>query len=265
MPRVQHAHLETHAAIGWVDEAGVLTLRSSTQVPFLTRRELARVFALDPAKVRVLCERVGGGFGAKQEMLVEDVVALAALRLKRPVKLEFTREEQFTAATTRHPMRVTVKIGARRDGTLTAIAMRVTSNTGAYGNHAAAVLEHACEELVAVYRCPNKAIDGVAVYTNTVPAGAFRGYGLPQTSFAVESGHRRTGAPDRHGRNRIPPPQYRAAGRRHAVAARDAGGRCQLRQLRARSMSRPGRGVARARRRRSRRPGRTGRSAKAWR
>ncbi|HVZ53189.1 MAG TPA: molybdopterin-dependent oxidoreductase, partial [Pseudolabrys sp.] len=187
VPRVQHAHLETLAAIGWVDEAGVLTVRASTQVPYLTRRELARVFALDPARVRVLCERVGGGFGAKQEMLVEDVVALAALKLKRPVKLEFTREEQFTAATTRHPMRVTVRLGARRDGTLTAIAMHVTSNTGAYGNHAMAVLEHACEESVAVYRCPNKAIEGVAVYTNTVPAGAFRGYGLPQSSFAVES------------------------------------------------------------------------------
>ncbi len=120
-PRTQHAHLETHAAIGWIDDSGVLNLRSSTQVPFLTRKELARIFALDPAKVRVYCERVGGGFGGKQEMLVEDVVALAALRLKQPVKLEFTRQEQFTAATTRHPMRVHVKMGAKRDGTMTAI------------------------------------------------------------------------------------------------------------------------------------------------
>ncbi len=186
-PRTQHAHLETHAAIGWVDDAGVLNLRSSTQVPFLTRKELARVFALDPAKVRVFCERVGGGFGAKQEMLVEDVVALAAMRLKQPVKLEFTRQEQFIASTTRHPMRVTVKLGAKRDGTLTAIQMRAVSNTGAYGNHSLAVLEHACSESIAVYRCPNKKVDGFAVYTNTVPAGGFRGYGLPQTGFAVES------------------------------------------------------------------------------
>ncbi len=187
VPRVQHAHLETHCAIGWIDEAGRLTLRSSTQVPFLTRDELARIFALDRAKVRVFCERVGGGFGAKQEMLVEDVVALAALRLRRPVKLEFTRAEQFTGATTRHPMRVRIKVGAKRDGTLTAIQMNVLSNTGAYGNHAAPVLEHACAESVSVYRCVNKRIDGVAVYTNTMPAGAFRGYGLPQTGFAVES------------------------------------------------------------------------------
>lgn len=185
VPRVQHAHLETLAAIAWCDDKG-LTVRSSTQVPFLTRDELARVFGLPREQVRALCERVGGGFGAKQEMLVEDVVALAALRLKQPVMLEFTREEQFTAATTRHPMRVRIKVGAKKDGTLTALEMNVLSNAGAYGNHSGAVLEHACGEAVAVYRCPNKKIDAKAVYTNTLPAGAFRGYGLPQTNFAVE-------------------------------------------------------------------------------
>jgi putative selenate reductase molybdopterin-binding subunit len=186
-PRVQHVHLETHAAIAWLDGDGQLNVRSSTQVPFLTRIELARIFNLDPEKVRVFCERVGGGFGAKQEMLVEDVVVLAALKTGRPVKLEFTREEQFTAATTRHPMRVAVKIGAKRDGMLTAMQMCIVSNTGAYGNHGAPVLEHACGESISVYRCANKKIDGFAVYTNTVPAGAFRGYGLPQSAFAVES------------------------------------------------------------------------------
>jgi hypothetical protein len=186
VPRVQHAHLETLCAVAWLDDAGRLNVRSSTQVPFLTRLELARVFGLDPDKVRVLCERVGGGFGAKQEMMVEDIAALAALKTGKPVKIEFTREEQFIAATTRHPMKVNVKIGAKHDGTLTAMQMHVVSNTGAYGNHGAPVLEHACSESISVYRCPHKKIDGYAVYTNTVPAGAFRGYGLPQTSFAVE-------------------------------------------------------------------------------
>jgi CO/xanthine dehydrogenase Mo-binding subunit/aerobic-type carbon monoxide dehydrogenase small subunit (CoxS/CutS family) len=185
--RVQHAHLETHGALGWVDESGRLNVRTSTQTPFLTRRELAALFDLDPDKVRVLCERVGGGFGGKQEMLVEDIVALAALRTGKPCKLEFTREEQFIGATTRHPMKVRVKAGARRDGTLTALQMNVISNTGAYGNHGAPVLYHACGEAISVYRCPNKKIDGVVAYTNTVPAGAFRGYGLPQSGFAVES------------------------------------------------------------------------------
>ena len=185
--RVQHAHLETHCAIGWLDEAERLNIRSSTQTPFLARRALAALFDLDPAKVRVFCERMGGGFGAKQEMLVEDVVALAVLKTGQPVKLEFTREEQFTGATTRHPMRVQIKAGARRDGRLTAMQMRVISNTGAYGNHGPAVLFHSCGECFGVYKCDNKKIDGFAIYTNTVPAGAFRGYGLPQTNFAVES------------------------------------------------------------------------------
>lgn len=187
VPRVQHAHLETLCAIGWIDDRDRLNIRSSTQVPFLTRRELIQIFGLDPEKVRVFCERVGGGFGAKQETLAEDVVALAVLKMKRPIRLEFTREEQFTGATTRHPMRVKVKIGATRDGKLAAMQMHVMSNTGAYGNHGGPVLHHACSEALSVYKCANKKVDGYAAYSNTVPAGAFRGYGLPQTLFAVES------------------------------------------------------------------------------
>jgi hypothetical protein len=185
--RVQHAHLETHCAIGWLDKEERLNIRTSSQTPFLTRRALAALFDLDPAKVRVFCERMGGGFGAKQEMLVEDIVALAVLKTGQPVKLEFTREEQFIGSTTRHPMRVRMKAGAKRDGRLTAMEMHVISNTGAYGNHGPGVLFHACGESFGVYRCDNKKIDAFAVYTNTVPAGAFRGYGLPQTNFAVES------------------------------------------------------------------------------
>jgi putative selenate reductase molybdopterin-binding subunit len=185
--RVQHAALETHGAVGWLDEDGRLVIRSSTQTPFLTRRSLAALFDLPADRVRVVAGRVGGGFGGKQEMLAEDLVALAVLRLGRPVRWEFTRAEQFTAATTRHPFTMTLKAGARRDGTLTAMALRVVSNTGAYGNHGPAVMYHGCHESLAVYRCPNKRTDAVAVYTNTVPAGAFRGYGLGQVTFAVES------------------------------------------------------------------------------
>jgi putative selenate reductase molybdopterin-binding subunit len=185
--RVQHAALETHGGLAWVDASGVLNVRSSTQTPFLTRRALTEIFDLPPDKVRVFCERVGGGFGGKQEMFVEDILALAALKTGRPVKLEFTREEQFIATSTRHPMRVTVKAGADRQGRLTALQLDVLSNTGAYGNHAGPVLFHACGESIGVYNCPNKKVDAVVAYTNTVPAGAFRGYGLPQTLFAVEA------------------------------------------------------------------------------
>ena len=185
--RVQHAALETHGGLAWVDATGILNVRSSTQTPFLTRRALTDIFNLAPDKVRVFCERVGGGFGGKQEMFVEDILALAALQTGRPVKLELTREEQFIATSTRHPMRVTVKAGADRSGKLTALQLDVLSNTGAYGNHAGPVLFHACGESIGVYNCPNKKVDAVVAYTNTVPAGAFRGYGLPQTLFAVEA------------------------------------------------------------------------------
>jgi putative selenate reductase molybdopterin-binding subunit len=185
--RVQHAALETHGGLAWVDANGILNVRSSTQVPFLTRRALCEIFDLAADKVRVFCERVGGGFGGKQEMFVEDILALAALKTGRPVKLEFTREEQFIASSTRHPMRVTIRAGANQDGMLTALHIDVLSNTGAYGNHAAPVLFHACGECLAVYNCENKKVDAAVAYTNTVPAGAFRGYGLPQTLIAVES------------------------------------------------------------------------------
>jgi CO/xanthine dehydrogenase Mo-binding subunit len=202
--RVQHMALETHATIGWLaatdpapgSEGGPaggggaapkLTLRTSTQVPFLTRDAVATLFGLPKDHVRVIATRVGGGFGGKQEMLTEDIVALAVLTTGKPVQLEFSREEEFTAATTRHPMNVTVKLGAAKDGTLTALQLTTVANTGAYGNHAAGVLFHSCEEAVTAYRCPNVLVNAVSAYTSTVPAGAFRGYGMSQAGFAIES------------------------------------------------------------------------------
>jgi len=186
-PRIQHAHLETHCAVGWLAPDGRLHMRTSTQTPFLTRNALCAVFGLPRSQVRVFCERVGGGFGGKQEMLVEDVVALAVFKTGRPVRLELTREEQFTATTTRHPMQVRVKAGATSDGRLTALQIYVISNTGAYGNHGPGTLHHACGESLGVYNCANKKVDAYAAYTHTLPSGAFRGYGLSQTVFAVES------------------------------------------------------------------------------
>ena len=184
--RVQHAHLETHQTITWLDEDQRLNVRTSSQSPFIAQAKLSHLFGLNPVDIRVFCERVGGGFGGKQEVLTEDICALATLKTGRPVQLEFTREEEFTGAAGRHPMRVRVKVGARRDGRLTALEMRIVSNTGAYGNHAGETLYHACGEAVSVYRCPNKKVDGYAVYTNLPPSGAIRGYGLTQPIFAVE-------------------------------------------------------------------------------
>ena len=185
LQRVQHAAMETHCAVTWMD-AGRLVVRTSTQVPFLVRLALADLFGLSPNRVRVFAERVGGGFGGKQELLVEDICALATLRLGQPVQLELTRAEQFATTTTRHPMRVTAEAAADNDGLLTALSLTVVANAGAYGNHTPAVLEHACGEVLSVYRCPVWSVDARAAYTNTVPAGAFRGYGLGQTIFAME-------------------------------------------------------------------------------
>jgi putative selenate reductase molybdopterin-binding subunit len=184
--RQQHVHLETHTAISYLTEDGRLHLRTSTQTPFLTKAKLAYLLGLPPAKVHVYTERVGGGFGAKQEVLCEELCAFATLDLRRPVKWEFTRSEQFIGATTRHPYKMRVKLGAKWDGTLTAMYLRAVANTGAYGNHGGEVLGHSLNESIALYRCPNKKADGYSVYTNTVPSGAFRGYGITQTSFGIE-------------------------------------------------------------------------------
>lgn len=185
--RVQHVHLETHGCTGWRDDSGRLVIRTSSQVPFLVRKELCHIFGLGTDDVQVFTKRVGGGFGAKQEMLTEDLVALAVLRLGMPVRYEFARSDQFTVAPCRHPFRVDVTVAADAEGHLQALAVDALVDAGAYGNHSPGVMFHGCGESVAVYRSPNKRVDAHAVYTNNVPSGAFRGYGLGQVMFAVES------------------------------------------------------------------------------
>ncbi len=185
--RVSHAQLETHGAIGWLDADGRLVIRSSTQVPFLTRDELCRLFGLERERVRVYAPRVGGGFGGKQEIFTEDLVTLAVLRTGHPVAYEFTRADQFQRASFRHPMRISVTLTADDDGLLTGMSVDLLSDAGAYGNHSRGVMFHALAESTAIYRCPVKRIDAEAVYTNNVPSGAFRGYGLGQVILAVES------------------------------------------------------------------------------
>ena len=184
--RAQHVHLETHGSIAWRGADGRLHVRTSSQAPFIAKQKLCYLFGLYDRDVHVFTERIGGGFGGKQEMISEDLCALATLKTDRPVMWEFTRAEQFIGATTRHPMTTQVKLGAKRDGTLTAMQVRVVSNTGAYGGHGGETLAAALGSPIAAYRCVNKKADGYAVYTNMVPAGGFRGYGATQTTFAIE-------------------------------------------------------------------------------
>ncbi|GAA4827240.1 molybdopterin-dependent oxidoreductase [Saccharopolyspora rosea] len=185
--RVSHAQLETHGSLGWLDEDGRLVIRTSSQVPFLTRRTLCRLLDLPEERVRVFTKRVGGGFGGKQEMFAEDLVALVVLRTGKPAVYELSRPEEFQRTSVRHPFRVRVALGAERSGRLTAIKLDVLADTGAYGNHAPGVLFHGCAESISLYNAPVKRVDAEAVYTNNIPSGAFRGYGLGQVVLGVES------------------------------------------------------------------------------
>lgn len=183
-----HTAMETHTSLAYVDLQGRLTIVSSTQTPFHARRIAAEALGLPIEQIRVIKPRIGGGYGGKQSLHGEFITALTALRTGRPAKLVYTREEVFEASYTRHPMRIDVKIGADRDANIKAIDMKVLSNTGAYGEHALTVFMVAGSKTLPLY---NKAeavsFGGTVVYTNTTPAGAFRGYGAIQGNFALES------------------------------------------------------------------------------
>ena len=187
LPAVQHVHLEPHVSISWRNEDGTLVVRSSTQVPFHCQRLLSELFDIPKEKIRVYKPQLGGGFGNKQEILSEDLCVLATLKTGKPVQWQFTREEEFTATNSRHAMNVRLKTGVKNDGTITAQEMSAISNTGAYGNHGETVVFLTGCFPLGLYRCANQSYKGTVVYTNTMPAGAFRGYGATQGTFAMES------------------------------------------------------------------------------
>jgi putative selenate reductase molybdopterin-binding subunit len=184
---VQQSSIEPHITITWLDEDGRLVVRTSTQVPFHVRRIIAPLLGLPIQKIRVIKPRIGGGFGGKQEILIEDVCGLVTVRTGRPCRLEYSRAEELHAARTRHPQIVRVKTGAKKDGTLTAVSMDILENTGAYGTHALTVQCVSGSRSLSLYRSPHIHFEANAVYTNLPVAGAFRGYGSPQGFFALDS------------------------------------------------------------------------------
>jgi putative selenate reductase molybdopterin-binding subunit len=193
VPKVQQVHIEPHVVITYWDENNRLVIRTSTQVPFHARRILSPVLGLPIKRIRVIKPRIGGGFGGKQEVLVEDVAAHLTIATGRPVSYEYTREEEFIAARSRHPMRIHMKTGVKMDGTLTANEMTLISDTGAYGCHALTVTGNTGHKAMALYvgsgdyrKSPNIRFDANIVYTNLPPSGAYRGYGVPQGFWAVE-------------------------------------------------------------------------------
>jgi putative selenate reductase molybdopterin-binding subunit len=185
--RQQHAPLEPHITICWLDPDGRLVIRTSTQVPYHCRRQVAMILQIPVSRVHVIKPRIGGGFGGKQEMLLEDICAALTLATGRPVKLEYTREEEFYMARSRHPQILRMKMGVKRDGEVVASQLTVLATTGAYGSHATTVQGNTGSKVLPLYRAPNMRFECHVVYTNTPVAGAFRGYGCPQGFFAQES------------------------------------------------------------------------------
>jgi putative selenate reductase molybdopterin-binding subunit len=185
--RQQHCPIEPHISIAWLDPDGRLVIRSSTQVPYHARRQCAMILQLPVSRIHVIKPRIGGGFGGKQEMLLEDITGALALAARRPVKIEYTREEEFYMARSRHPQILRMKMGATSEGVILASQMTVLATTGAYGSHSTTVQGNTGSKVLPMYRAEHMRFECHVVYTNAPVAGAFRGYGCPQGFFAQES------------------------------------------------------------------------------
>ncbi len=183
-----HAMLEPHACNARLDEHNRLVIYTTTQTPYHIRRILAKTIGLPIGQVRIVKPRVGGGFGGKQHFNGEMFAALVTLRTNKPSKVVYTREEVFGCSYTRHPMRITMKLGATKDGRIRAIDCKSLSDTGAYGEHALTVFMITGSKVLPLYNKVDAVrFGGEVVYTNHVSAGAFRGYGAIQGNYALEA------------------------------------------------------------------------------
>lgn len=183
--QVQQAPLEPHVVFTRM-EGGRLIVHAATQVPWHVRRIISRILGIPEIKVRVIKERVGGGFGAKQDVVLEEVAAFATWVTGRSVLYRYNREEEFIASRTRHPMKVRIKLGAKKDGKLTAIKMDLKANTGPYGAHCLTVPMNACSKSLPLLLVDNVKFNVTTFYSNIPPCGAYQGYGAPQGSFALQ-------------------------------------------------------------------------------
>ncbi|HOC80296.1 MAG TPA: xanthine dehydrogenase family protein molybdopterin-binding subunit [Bacilli bacterium] len=183
-----HAMLEPHSTNARLDYHNRLVIYSSTQTPYHVRRILSQTLDLPISKIRLIKPRVGGGFGGKQALHGEFFVSLVTLRTKKPSKMVYSRQEVFESSYTRHPMRITMRLGAMKDGTIRAIDCYSLSDTGAYGEHALTVFMITGSKVLPLYNKVDAVrFGGRVVYTNHVSAGAYRGYGAIQGNFALES------------------------------------------------------------------------------
>lgn len=185
-PRVQHYSLEPHAAVAAWDETGGLTVWASTQNPYSVRVELAKMFAVPLARIRIVVPHLGGGFGGKTYAKLEPVTAVLARLTGRPVRLALSAEEAFRTVR-RCDARVRVRLGFRRDGRLVAAECEADFDVGAYADIGPRIIQKGTYTATGPYRIPHVRLHSTAVYTNTTPGGAFRGFGVPQLAWALES------------------------------------------------------------------------------
>ncbi|HMK52556.1 MAG TPA: molybdopterin cofactor-binding domain-containing protein [Thermodesulfobacteriota bacterium] len=184
---VEHAYLENDAGVAYIDENGKLIVMSASQNIHAHRKTIAEAVGLGLDKVRVIQTPTGGAFGGKLDVSVGGILGLAALKLKRPVKLVYTRSETFAATPKRHPFFMKVKVGAKQDGTFMALDFDLTADGGAYKSFSNSVTQRGVIHSQGPYRFPNANVYGKTVYTNTAFKGAMRGFGAPQVAFAIES------------------------------------------------------------------------------
>jgi putative selenate reductase molybdopterin-binding subunit len=183
----QHAHMEPHVCITYWDEDGRLVVRSSTQVPFHVRRMLSPLIGLPVKQIRVIKPRIGGGFGNKQEMILEDLCAHLTITTGRPVRMEYTRQQEFTSSRSRHPQIMRYKVGVTDDQEVVAVELDLIGDTCAYGTHGLTVQMVGGQKGLTLYNAPYSAFTCNVVYTNKPTPGAFRGYGAMQCYFGIET------------------------------------------------------------------------------
>jgi CO/xanthine dehydrogenase Mo-binding subunit len=183
---VDHAYLEPEAGIGWLDDEGVLNLRVATQV-VEHYRDVARILGIPEARVRVIAPYVGGGFGGKEDMTVEPYLGLAVWRTRRPVRMQWTRQESLLARPKRHPMRLRYRTAATREGRLLGQQIDITADSGAYAYLSALVLLYSAVHACGPYQVSNVRLRARCAYTNNPPTSAFRGFGGMQVVFGYEA------------------------------------------------------------------------------
>jgi nicotinate dehydrogenase large molybdopterin subunit len=186
-PHIEHTYLEPDAGLGYVDQDGTVVVHASTQNPHYDQKDVADLLGIDESKVRIVQAATGGGFGSKLDLNVQGFVGLAAYLLNRPARMVYTREEAYLCTSKRHPLKIHYKSGATRDGRLIAADVRILGDTGAYASYGLAVVTRSAVHATGPYEVPNLYAEAQFAYTNNPMAGAMRGFGVPQVSFAHES------------------------------------------------------------------------------